>query len=95
VAFLTAWYSAERGSLKDPKIIFAVADLKECGIEVTAEWNGYGLSKLHTLTSCLQILSQNNFSHLTIQEFLCTVYISTLSQEEQHSLLIEFFYGYS
>ena len=34
------WYSDRGGWWNDPKIIFTVADLKECGIEVTAEWDG-------------------------------------------------------
>jgi len=36
-------YCAGNTWRKDPKIIFTVADLKECGIEVTAEWDGYSL----------------------------------------------------
>ena len=86
------WYFA-RGEVwwewKDPKIIFTVADLKECGIEVTAEWDGYGLLKAtHTHQLPTDTITYN-FSHLTIQEFLCAVYISTLSQEEQQRLLSE------
>ncbi|XP_065901515.1 NACHT, LRR and PYD domains-containing protein 3-like isoform X2 [Dysidea avara] len=87
------WYSdREEGwwrKWKDPKIIFTVADLKECGIEVTAEWDGYGLLKAtHTHQLPTDTITYN-FSHLTIQEFLCAVYISTLSQEEQQRLLSE------
>ena len=39
------WYSDRGGWWNDPKIIFTVADLKECGIEVTVKWDGYGLLK--------------------------------------------------
>ena len=35
-----------------------------------------------------------NFIHLTIQEFLCAVYMLTLSQEEQYHLLNEYFDNY-
>ncbi|XP_065903428.1 NACHT, LRR and PYD domains-containing protein 3-like isoform X2 [Dysidea avara] len=92
------WYSdREEGGWrkwKDPKIIFTVADLKECGIEVTAEWDGYGLLKAtHTHQLPTDTITYN-FSHLTIQEFLCAVYISTLSQEEQQRLLSEHFRDY-
>ena len=89
------WYS-ERGwtKRKDPKIIFTVADLKECGIEVTAEWDGYGLFKAtHTRQLPTETIMYN-FSHLTIQEFLCAVYISTLSTKEQQHLLSECFREY-
>ncbi|XP_065901940.1 NACHT, LRR and PYD domains-containing protein 3-like isoform X3 [Dysidea avara] len=90
------WYSERRWTKwKDPKIIFTVADLKECGIEeVTAEWDGYGLFKAtHTRQLPTNTITYN-FSHLTIQEFLCAVYISTLSQEEQQRLLTTNFSDY-
>ena len=94
------WYSDmksekyNRAKWKDPKIIFAVADLKECGIEITAEWDGYGLLKAtHTHQLPTDTITYN-FSHLTIQEFLCAVYISTLSQKEQLHLLHENFVDY-
>ena len=79
---------------KDPKIIFTVADLNECGIEVPDEWDGYGLLKAtHTHQLPIDTITYN-FSHLTIQEFLCAVYISTLSQEKQLHLLSEHFNDY-
>ncbi|XP_065900737.1 NACHT, LRR and PYD domains-containing protein 3-like isoform X3 [Dysidea avara] len=96
------WYSdreedrryGDKKKWKDPKIIFTVADVKECGIEVTAEWDGYGLLKAtHTHQLPTDTITYN-FSHLTIQEFLCAVYISTLSQEEQQRLLSEHFSDY-
>ena len=89
------WYS-ERGwtKLKNPKIIFTVANLKECGIEVTAEWDGYGLFKAtHTHQLPTDTITYN-FSHLTIQEFLCAVYISMLSKKEQQYLLSKHFSDY-
>jgi len=80
------WYKKERWN--DPKIVFTVEDLKKCGIEVTAEWDGYGLLKAtHTHQVPTDTVTYN-FSHLTIQEFLCAVHISTLlSQEEQQHLM--------
>ncbi|XP_065901494.1 NACHT, LRR and PYD domains-containing protein 3-like isoform X2 [Dysidea avara] len=79
---------------KEPKIIFTVSDLKECGIEVTAEWDGYGLLKATHTHHLLTDTVTYNFAHLTIQEFLCAVYISTLSQEKQQHLLSEHFRYY-
>ncbi|XP_065920759.1 protein NLRC3-like isoform X2 [Dysidea avara] len=68
------------------KVIFTTEDLKECGIEVTAEWDGYGLLKAtHTHQLPTDTVTYN-FAHLTIQEFLCAIYIATLSQEEQQHL---------
>ena len=79
---------------KDPKIIFTMADLAQCGIEVTSEFDGFGLLKathLHELptdTSCY------NFSHLTIQEFLASLFITLLPQQEQISLMNDHFRSY-
>ena len=89
------WYSERKWTKwKDPKIIFTVADLKECGIEVTADWDGYGLFKAtHTRQLPTSTITYT-FSHLTIQEFLCAVYISLLSQEEQQHLLSKHFSNY-
>ena len=79
---------------KDPKIIFTESDLTDSGIEVTSEFEGFGLLKAthaHQLTSDTVTY---NFLHLTVQEFLCSLYMSTLSQQEQLNLLSEHFIDY-
>ena len=79
---------------KDPKIIFTESDLTDSGIEVTSEFEGFGLLKAthaHQLTSDTVTY---NFLHLTVQEFLCSLYMSTLSQQEQLNLLSEHFTDY-
>ena len=61
---------------------------------MTTEWDGYGLFKAtHTRHLPTNTITYN-CSHLTIQEFLCAVYISTLLQEEQQHLLSEHFRDY-
>ena len=79
---------------KDPNIIFTESDLTDSGIEVTSEFEGFGLLKAthaHQLTSDTVTY---NFLHLTVQEFLCSLYMSTLSQQEQLDLLSEHFIDY-
>ena len=72
------------GKKRDPKIIFTVEDLKQCGFEVTDDFDGFGLLKatyIHEVAagdSCTY-----NFVHLSIQECLCALYIATLPAEEQ------------
>jgi len=91
------WYSNRKDVewlWKDPKIIFTVENLKECGLELTAEWDGYGLLKATHTHQLLTDTITYNFSHLTIQEFLCAVYIGTLSQEQQLHLLGKHFSDY-
>ena len=88
------WYSKMGYWKKDPKIIFTIKDFSQCGIEVTADWDGYGLLKAtHTHQLPTDAITYN-FAHLTIQEFLCAVYMSTLSDQEQQHLLIEHFNDY-
>ena len=84
----------ERLIMKDPKIIFTESDLTENGIEVTSDFERFGLLKAthaHQLTSDTVTY---NFLHLTVQEFLCSLYMSTLSQQEQLKLLSEHFTDY-
>ena len=70
---------------KDPKIIFTESDLTESGIEVTSEFDGFGLLKATQTHQLPRDTVTYNFLHLTVQEFLCSLYMSTLSQQEQLS----------
>ena len=79
---------------KDPKIIFTESDLTENGIEVTSEFDGYGLLKVTHTHQLPRDTVTYNFLHLTVQEFLCSLYMSTLSQQEQLNLLSEYFRDY-
>ena len=76
---------------KDPKIIFTESDLTESGIEVTSEFDGFGLLKVVYAHQLPRDTVTYNFLHLTVQEFLCSLYMSTLSQREQLNLLSEHF----
>ena len=79
---------------KDPKIIFTESDLTESGIEVTSEFDGFGLLKVVYAHQLPRDTVTYNFLHLTVQEFLCSLYMSTLSQQEQLNLLSEHFSDY-
>jgi len=77
------WYCDSRWR-KDPKIIFTVADLKECGIEVTAEWDGYGLLKAthtHQLPTDTIIYTLN---HPGV--FVCCLYFNVITRRTTTSL---------
>ena len=80
---------------KDPKIIFTTEDLKQCSIEVTSEFDGFGLLKATHIHEVPTDTSAYNFSHLSIQDFLSSLYISLLSQEEQLRLMNEYFHDFS
>ena len=80
---------------KDPKIIFTTEDLKQCGIEVTSDFDGFGLLKATHIHEVPTDTSAYNFSHLSIQEFLSSLYILLLPQEEQLRLMNEYFHDFS
>ena len=71
------------GKKGDPKIIFTVEDLKQCGFQITDDFDGLGLLKATYINELLYDTCTYNFVHLSIQECLCAVYIATLSEDEQ------------
>ena len=79
---------------KDPKIIFTTEDLIQCGIEVTSYFDGFGLLKATHIHDVPSDTSSYNFSHLSIQEFLSSLYISLLPQQEQLRLINECFHDF-
>ena len=80
---------------KDPRIIFTVEDLIQCGIEVTSQFDGCGLMKATHVHEVPTDTSCYSFVHLSIQEFLSSLYISFLPQEEQLRLMNEHFHDFS
>ena len=90
------WYCHREGwhKWKEPKIIFTESDLIQCDIEVTSDFDGFGLMKVTHTHQLLTDINTYSFNHLTIQEYLCAVYISLQSQQEQLRLLREHFREY-
>ena len=76
------------------KIIFSEDDLTQCNIKINEHFDGEGLLQVETLHHYGGDHVTYNFIHLTVQEFLCAVYMLTLSQEEQYHLLKEYFDAY-
>ena len=85
---------SERITKRNPKIIFVQDDLIQCGIVNTDNYDGHSLLKMETLHHFAGGQITYNFIHLTVQEFLCAVYMLTLSQVEQYHLLKEYFDSY-
>ena len=94
------WYCHRGGEYswqekwKEPKIIFTESNLIQCDIEVTSDFDGFGLMKVTHTHQLLTDINTYSFNHLTIQEYLCAVYISLQSQQEQLRLLREHFEEY-
>ena len=91
---ITESQSGKKVTKRDPKIIFIQSDLIQCGIVNTDNYDGHSLLKMETLHHFTGGQVTFNFIHLTVQEFLCAVYMLTLSQEEQYRLLKEYFNDY-
>ena len=75
----------------NPKIIFIQKDLIECGIFNLDNYDGHSLLKMESLHHFAGSQKTYNFIHLTAQEFLCAVYLLTLSQKDQYYILQEYF----
>ena len=88
------YYIITQKTWKEPKIIFTESDLMQCDIEVTSDFDGFGLLKATPTHELLADINTYSFNHLTIQEFLCAVYISLQSQQEQLHVLREHFHEY-
>ena len=92
------WYCSKakgrRVYWKEPRIIFTESDLIQCDIEVASDFDGFGLLKATPTHELPTDINTYSFNHLTIQEFLCAVYISLQSQQEQLHLLREHFHEY-
>ena len=83
-----------RGNWKEPKIIFTESDLEQCDIQVTSDFDGFGLLKGTQTHQLLTDVNTYSFNHLSTQEFLCAVYISLQFEQEQLRLLREHFDEY-
>ena len=93
------WYCHREGKYswqkwKEPKIIFTESDMIQCDIEVTSDFDGFGLLKATQTHQLLTDINTYSFNHLSIQEYFCAVYISLQSQQEQLHLLREHFHEY-
>jgi len=94
------WYSVREEEIqyrkvqcKDPKIIFTEDDLIQSGILLPKNYDGFGLIKCTNIKYLTRQSNTYNFSHLSVQEFLCSVYIViTMSQKEQYQLMKEHFH---
>lgn len=69
-------------------------DLTHCGIEITSQFDGFGLLNATHIHQLPADTSTYNFAHLTIQEFLCSCYIFLLPEQEQQYLLNKYFDDY-
>ena len=80
------------GISKNPKIIYTKKDLLTFNMVVNLENEGFDLLKI-SHTPLFHDVTYN-FNHISIQEYLCALYISLLPENEQSELLNEYFIEY-
>ena len=78
---------------KEPKVIYTVGDIMQCGMEVANCF--YGLLKIANTDQLPTDHVTFSFAHITLQDFMCALYITTQQHSEQDSLFIEGFHEYS
>jgi len=72
----------------DPKIIFTKEDFKQSGITLPQDFDGLGLLKCSNIKHLTSYSKTYSFLHLTVQEYLCALYIVvTMSQDEQNHII--------
>jgi len=88
------WCSSDQ-ERRSPKIIYSNKELSLCNIKITSESDAHGLLKA-THILCGQVFTTSsgfvyNFNHLSIQEYLCALYISLLPEDDQVQLFEDHF----
>jgi len=76
------WLFGKWWILKEPKFAFTLDDLTDCGIDLTDEWDGFGLLKathIHQLPTEITIYIQL-FSFNYSRNFTCCLYFNTFTK---------------
>ena len=72
--YTTGKYRYGKKMWKHPKIIFTIEDLKQCGLEVTTQFDGFGLLKATHIHDVPVDTSIYNFPHLSAFKNFCFHY---------------------
>ena len=87
------WCSTDE-ERKSPRVIFSQKELSQCNIKISSESDAHGLLKAtHVLHGQVFTTSNDivyNFNHLSIQEYLCALYISLLPEDKQVHLFEDY-----
>ena len=76
--------------IKNRKLVFTLKDVKQTCPEIENVLDGFGLLgtvECYSLDEIGDTSYSFNFLHYTIQEYLAAFYVSTLSDEEQYSIM--------
>ena len=82
-------------ALNNNQLIFTLDEIKQCCPQVESipgALNAFGLLQAIQHVSIFQTTTTFNFLHLSVQEFLAAHYITTLTQDEELSILNEYFW---
>ena len=73
----------DREGIYEPRILFTMSDLIQCGIETTNEFDGFGLLNSMIVHQIAFDHVTFTFSHISVQEFLCSVHTCLLPEQEK------------
>ncbi|XP_065903075.1 NACHT, LRR and PYD domains-containing protein 12-like isoform X2 [Dysidea avara] len=76
---------------KVPKLVFTVDEIKSIGVAVPDDFDGYGFFQTTHIHQLPKDIPTYSFFHLSVQEFLCALYISLLPHNKQYELVDEHF----
>ena len=82
-------------ALNNNQLIFTLDEIKQCCPQVESipgALNAFGLLQAIEHVSIFQTTTTFNFLHLSVQEFLAAHYITTLTPDEELSILNEYFW---
>ena len=82
-------------ALNNNQLIFTLDEIKQCCPQVESipgALNAFGLLQAIEHVSIFQTTTTFNFLHLSVQEFLSAHYITTLTPDEELSILNEYFW---
>ena len=80
-------------ALNKIQLAFSLAEVKEYCPAITDHPNGFGLLQAVKYVSLITKTRSFNFVHFSVQEFLTAHYITSITADEEHSILEEYFWS--
>ena len=80
-------------ALNKNQLVFSLAEIKEYCPAITYHPNGFGLLQVVEFVGKISKTRSFNFVHFSVQEFLAAHYITSITANEERSILEEYFWS--